>query len=167
MMNHLSQDQLSMWILGRYTAEELRHGRECPLCRAELARFEAPVLAFRSAMRDWSDGESAPRIEEVSKLLRRPQSIFTTSWSWVAVGLAMILLATVPIYKQQALMQRLATGSEILPLPVIDAAADANADAMLMDEVSAHLSRTIPSSMERILVLIPTQEDAVHSGGTK
>ena len=50
MNNHLSQDQLSMWILGRSTAEELKHGRECPQCRAELARFETPVSAFRSVM---------------------------------------------------------------------------------------------------------------------
>ena len=73
MNNHLSQDQLSMWILGRSTAEELRHGRECPECRAELARFETPVSAFRSVMLEWSDRESAPRIEEVSNLLRRPR----------------------------------------------------------------------------------------------
>ena len=33
-------------------------------------------LSVRSVMLDWSDGESAPRIEEVSTLLRA-QAIFT------------------------------------------------------------------------------------------
>ena len=160
MNNHLSQDQLSMWILGRSTAEELKHGRECPQCRAELARFETPVSAFRSVMLEWSDWEIAPQTEEVLALLRRPKAILNTSWRWVALGTAALLLAAIPIYRQgQALMQRTGTDSGV--------SADANADALLMDAVSAHLSRTIPAPMEPIMTLIPTQEDIAQPGGTQ
>src|SRR5262245_28837376 len=168
MNNHLSQDQLSMWILGRSTAEELRHGRECPQCRAELVRFEAPVSAFRSSMLDWSDRESAPRIEEVLTLFRRPQAIPNTLWGWVAVCTAVLLLTAIPIYKQgQALKQRTATDSDVVQLPAIDAPAGANADVLLMDAVSAHLSRTIPAPMEPIMALIPAQENTAQPGGTQ
>src|SRR5215813_1455804 len=100
MNNHLSQDQLSMWILGRCTPEELKHGRECPQCRAELARFEAPVSAFRSVMLEWSDREHAPRIEEASMLLGRARAQLNTSWRWAAVCTALLLLTAIPIYRQ-------------------------------------------------------------------
>jgi anti-sigma factor RsiW len=152
MNNHLSQDQLSMWILGRCTAEELKHGRECPQCRAELARFETPVAAFRSVMLEWSDWEIAPQIEEVLPLLRRPKAILT-SWRWVALGTAVLLLTAIPIYRQVSLS------------PTVDGTAGENADALLMDAVSAHLSRTIPAPMEPIMALIPTQE--AQTGGTQ
>ena len=141
MNNHLSQDQLSMWILGRCTAEELKHGRECPQCRAELARFETPVSEFRSVMVEWSDWQIAPQTEEVLPLLRRPRAAFNASWRWVALATAALLLIAIPIYRQgQALMQRTETDAEV--------SVDANADALLMDAVSAHISRTIPAPME-------------------
>ena len=146
MNNHLSQDQLSMWILGRCTAEELKHGRECSQCRAELARFETPVAAFRSVMLEWSDWEIAPQIEEILPRLRRPKAILNTSWRWVALCTAVLLLTAIPIYRQVSLS------------PTVDVTAVENADALLMDAVSAHLSRTMPAPMEPIMALIPTQE---------
>jgi len=168
MSNHLSQDQLSMWILGRSTAEELRHGRECPQCRAELARFEAPVAAFRSAMLEWSDRESAPRIEEVLTVHHRPQVISKALWHWVAVGTAALLLTAIPIYRQ-TFMQRSGADLELPSLPPVDPSDESgeNADAMLMDAVNAHLSRTIPAPMEPIMALIPTPDNVSQKGGTQ
>src|SRR4030095_10837304 len=98
MNNHLSQDQLSMWILGRSTPEERRHGAECPQCRAELARFEEPVTTFKNAMYDWSDRERVPRLEEVSSFLRRPPEYITGALRWAAVAMTVMLLTTLPIY---------------------------------------------------------------------
>jgi len=168
MNNHLSQDQLSMWILGRSTAEELRHGEECPQCRSELQRFEAPVAAFRSTMLDWSDRVSAPRIEGVLTVHQRPQAIYKLFWRWAAVGTAVLLLTAIPIYRQrQELMQRKANDLETSQLPPIDAPDDANADGVLMDAVNAHLSRTIPAPMEPIMALIPNQENIAPPGGTQ
>ncbi len=122
-------------------------------------------------MLEWSDWEIAPRFEEVLPLLRRPKAILNTSWRWVALGTAVLLLTAIPIYRQgQALMQRTGTDSEVSLSPVIDGApsrAAANDDRLLMDAVSAHLSRTIPAPMEPIMTLIPTQEDIAQPGGTQ
>jgi len=160
MSNHLSQDQLSMWILGRSTSEELRHGRECPECRAELARFETPVSSFRSVMQEWSDQENAPRTEELSALLRRPQATLNSSWRWVAVGAVALLLIGIPTYRR-------GIDTAVSLPPVINDTTDAKADALLMDAVNAHLSRTIPAPMEPIMALIPAPEDITRQGGTK
>ena len=45
--------------------------------------------------------------------------------------------------------------NEYAPLPPIDVAAEANVDALLMEAVNAHISRTIPAPMEPIMTLIP------------
>jgi len=167
MNKHLSQDQLSMWILGRSTAEERRHGQKCPQCRAELARFEAPVAAFRCGMMEWSDRDGAPRIEDVLTSPRRPQRMQNSFYRWAVAGVAVLLLVAVPIYrKDQAPIQRTQSTPEIPPLPPIDIPAEANADEILMDAVSTHISRTIPAPMEPIMALIPNPENTGLPGGT-
>jgi hypothetical protein len=169
MNNHLSQDQLSMWFLGRSTSEERRHGAECPQCRAELARFEEPVTTFMNAMHDWSEHERVPRLEEVSSFLRRPPEYITGALRWAAVAMAVMLLTTIPIYRQvEALMQRAgATEDVTLSKGGPSIALEMNDDVLLMNAVSAHLSRTIPAPMEPIMALVPDSESTTYAGGTQ
>jgi hypothetical protein len=84
-----------------------------------------------------------------------------TSWRWVAVGMAVMLVAAISTYRQKG------TDAEVLVVPTIDASANTNADVLLMDAVSTHLSRRIPAPMEPIMALIPTQKKAVQSGETQ
>ena len=153
MSYHLSQDQLSMCILGRSTPEELQHGRECPQCRAELERFHEPVGTFRVAMQDWSDRESVPRLAEISWILATPRRFADPFWQWTAVALAVMVLTGVPIYVQQQKLYQ------------TEAAESAQQDILLMDAVNMHLSRPLPSPMEPIMALIPEEETVIHSGG--
>jgi hypothetical protein len=82
--------------------------------------------------------------------------------------MAAMMLAAIPIYKQApALVQRTGTDSVDLLLPSIDVTAEANAETLLMDSVSSHLSQTIPAPMEPILSLIPAQKDMVQPGGSQ
>ena len=155
MSNHLSQDQLSMWILGRSTPEELQHGRECPECSRELARFHTPVSTFRAVMQDWSDRENVPRLADVSVFLSRRGRPFSPVWRWVPAGLAVLILAAIPIYVQQKKLQQ------------SEAEQATREDVLLMDAVNAHLSRTIPAPMEPIFVLVPGQESIIQPGDTQ
>lgn len=162
MNNHLSQDQLSMWILGRSTPEERRHGAECPECRAELARFEEPVTTFKNAMHEWSDSEPIPRLEQVSIFLRRPAAYMRGGLRWAAAAIAVTVLAAFPIYRQiETLTQRAASTETERPK------AAETSDILLMDAVSAHLSRTIPAPMEPIMALIRDSDSKTDAGGTQ
>jgi len=169
MNNHLSQDQFSMWVLGRSTPEERRHGTECPQCRAELARFEEPVAAFKSAIHDWSDRETVPRLHEVSAFLRRPPAPVTGELRWMAVAMAVGLLTAIPIYREAEALTHRASTTEIVRFPQasLSIAAETNDDVLLMDAVSAHLSRTIPAPMEPIMTLIRDSDSTTHAGGTQ
>ena len=159
MNNHLSQDQLSMWILGRSTPEERRHGAECPLCRAELARFEEPVTTFKNVMHEWSDRESL-HLEDVSIFLRRPPAYVTGELRWAVVALAVALFTAIPIYRQVEALRSAANAGPSIAVETSD-------DVLLMDAVNAHLSRTIPAPMEPILTLIRDSESTTYAGGTQ
>lgn len=150
MSNHLSQDQLSMWIAGRSTPEEQRHGRECPECRAEITRFEESVSTFRTVMQDWSEGESVPRLPDVSAFLHQPRRSFNPSWRWAAVCMAVAMLASLPIFKLGNDVQRRTKAEEAV---------------LLMDAVNLHLSRTFPAPMEGVMALIPNDQSTTQSGG--
>ena len=168
MNNHLSQDQLSMWLLGRSTPEERRHGAECPQCRAQLARFEAPVTKFKNAMYEWSDREKVPHLEEVSIFLRRPAQSVPGALRWAAVGIAVMLLTTIAIYRHvEGPMRRAETTEDVTSSKGGLLIAVPNDDVLLMDAVNAHLSRTIPAPMEPIMALIPDSESTTHAGGTQ
>ena len=155
MRHHLSEDQLSMCILGRSTAEELQHGRECPQCKAQLERFHEPVSTFRAAMQDWSDRESAPRLAEISWMLAKPRWFSDPLWLWAPVAIAVMLLTGIPIYVQQQKLYR------------EEVAETTHQDVLLMDAINTHLSRPLPSPMEPIMALIPEEKTVVQSGGIK
>jgi anti-sigma factor RsiW len=157
MNNHLSQDQLSMCILGRATPEEQRHGRECPECNAELARFQEPLATFRAAMQDWSDRENVPRLAQVSDFLSRPRRFSNPVWGWVPAAMAVmiVVLTAIPIYVQQRNLQETQAEEAV------------RRDALLIDAVNLHLSRTLPTPMEPILALVPDRESFIQPGGTQ
>ena len=154
MSNHLSQDQLSMCILGRSTPEEQRHAHECPECSRELARFREPVSTFRTVMQDWSDRETVPRLADVSVFLTRARRFANPFWRWVPAGLAIIVLTAIPVYIQQRKLQT-------------ELEESTREDVLLMDAVNAHLSRTIPAPMEPIMALVPNQESIAQPGGIR
>ena len=155
MSHHLSQDQLSMCILERSTPEEMRHSRECPQCRAELERFHAPVSTFRATMQDWSDREAVPQLAEVSRFLGRPRRFANPLWRWAPVAMAVMLLTGIPIFVQQRNLYQ----TETAEAP--------HQDALLMEAVNMHLSRTMPSPMEPIMALMPEERTVMESGGNQ
>jgi hypothetical protein len=71
------------------------------------------------------------------------------AWRLAAVAAVLIVLSLTFIRRPQP--------NDYAPLPPIDVTADANVDALLMEAVSVHISRTIPAPMEPIMTLIPTQ----------
>jgi len=149
MSEHLSHDQITKWIAGQSTAEEEQHGLECPECSAALNRFRESVLTFRFAMKDWSEREIVPRLDETSGgLLRRHRSQPPLRWALVTMMAA--LLMGIPIYEH---MRKPATLTE--SVTNFQAENAVNDDVRLMEEVNTHLSRPLPLPMERVMALLP------------
>jgi len=54
MNQHLSEDQISQWIMGERTVADEAHVRECAACRAEVDRLRDDFALFRESGDRWS-----------------------------------------------------------------------------------------------------------------
>ena len=100
MSEHLSEEQITNWLIGEVSCEQ--HVRECPHCSARIAHTENAFATFRYAMTECS--ETAPvRREPLGRV-------------WLSVALAS-LAATVFILNTKPQQQELE--APFLPIPYV------------------------------------------------
>jgi anti-sigma factor RsiW len=135
MIAHLSSEQLSECILGQPSPIVARHVEDCPACCAELIQFREAIGEFRGAVRGWSE-------DQANQALAMPAPIAATR-SWAASHqLAWALVIAVVCVVASFVIPR--HGGENA----------AGADAVLLNQVDAQVSRTAPSSMEPLMKLV-------------
>ena len=166
MSEHLSHDQISKWIMGQATPDEQRHGLECEQCSAELNRFRDRISTFRVAMHEWSEGEVVPTMERTpapSRYRTQPPAL-----RWALLAMTFAVLIGIPIYQHESKPEPTSPSTPSMADSHIPAASDVpenNDDVMLMESVSAHLSRPLPMSMERVMALLPVEIEQPGSPG--
>jgi len=140
MSRHLSSPEVSQWMIGERTPQQEQHVRQCPECAAELARMEAALALFRGSVRDWSDGQvRVPRPLAPTRGSRGyPARLLPLRWALLAATL--LVLAAVPVYRNVQDRQRQAEA--------------ARADALLLEQVDAEVSRAVPRPMEPLVKLV-------------
>jgi hypothetical protein len=148
MTGHLSAKRVAEAVAAGSTPDEEQHLRECAQCGAEAARLESALGGFRETMHAWSG-------EEGQVALRKGQS---TQWAarrgpsrvwlrWPMLTAAVLVLSVAPVYKTVRDHLR---------------AAQALADAQLMEQVDREVSEAVPAPMEPLAQLVswgPTQQD--------
>lgn len=127
MNEHFSSEQVSRWMIGERSAEDIRHARECPLCRAELDRMEKAFLLFRESSRRWSEhaylSKSQNGLEHVqpSARQRSPQwvnlSLRGALAAFVVVG-ALLIYRAAPV-SQHAEPSRLSSAEPFVQIPYV------------------------------------------------
>jgi len=135
MIQHLSAEQISQWLVGDRTPQLERHLAECPECRAELGQLETALAQFRGAMRDWSGSAAAPAWQRPAA--RGPW------FSWprlVLAAAALCFLVALPVYWSARAREQ--------------AAEAARADALLLERVDSSISRAVPEPMEPLVNLV-------------
>jgi hypothetical protein len=140
MSQHLSSQEISRWMMGERTAQQEQHVGECSECGAEVARMETALGLFRGSVRQWSDGQERADPPAVDDILaaRRGSGIRPVRWALVAA--ALLVLAAAPVYRNARERRRQA---EI-----------ARADALLLEQVDAEVSRAVPRPMEPLAKLV-------------
>jgi hypothetical protein len=133
MIEHLSAEQISQWMMGDRTSQLEHHVARCEACRNELAQLETTLMQFRGAVRELSGSAAPPAWREPA----RRGSWF--SWPRMALVTAtLLLLITVPIYWSARARQR---------------AEQERADALLLEQVDSAISRAVPAPMEPLVTL--------------
>jgi hypothetical protein len=137
MSQHLSSQRISAWMAGERLPEDEQHVRECPQCAAELARFETTLARFHDSVRDWSGRQpgSEPGNVPLAAAARNP--FRTRPARWAIAAAVLLLAASVSIERS---MRR--------PQPSQDMV---RADALLLEQVDAAVSRAVPRTMEPLL----------------
>jgi len=157
MNNHLTEDQVAEYIVGRSARAELQHIAGCKQCRSEVERFGGTIAAFRNAVRDRIETRVASHPAHLPPFPVQSRTTAVSKWQWALAGAMMVIIAVVPFITRDRLM----------PQEVVEAVpAETNPDE-LMDAVYRHLSRTVPAPMERVMVLIPDEEPDTKSGGVQ
>ena len=138
MIEHLTAEQISQWMIGERGMQLEQHVAACAECRTELEQLESALVHFRGAVKEFG-GTAVPSVWQP---VERRASWF--SWPrMVAAAAALMVLVAGPYIGQARERARAA------------AAADAaRADAQLMERVDSSLSRSVPAPMEPLLTLV-------------
>ena len=134
MIEHLSGEQISQWMIGERSPQMERHVAECSDCLCRLEQLETTLSQFRGAMRNVS-GPAIPAWNE-------PASRgFWFSWRGAVLATALLLLSiAAPVYWASQARERAATA--------------ARADAQLLEQVDSEISRAVPEPMEPLVNLV-------------
>ena len=140
MSQHLSAQQISQWMIGERTPQQEQHVRQCSQCGAELARLEAALALFRGSVRRWSGRQSRAEPPVIASIFPAQRGSRIQPMRWALVAAALLVLAAIPVYRNAQDRQRQA---EI-----------ARADALLLEQVDAEVSRAVPRPMEPLVKLV-------------
>ncbi len=139
MTEHLAGSRLAECVGGTAGPDEQRHLGECAQCREEVARLQSALGHFRHAMHAWSDGQGEWALAQARAAAGRRPARGWFRWPVVAVAVAALALAVAPVYKTVRDRQR---------------AAQALADAQLIEQVNREVSGSVPTAMEPLAQLV-------------
>jgi hypothetical protein len=141
-MSHLSSDQLSMLAIGDAAPQHAQHAAACAECARELARLKEALTAFQGAVREWTN-QSGGDVVPSDLFLEAEAPVFTRSaLSWTAAVAALILLVFIPAYRSVTHLRQVHAE-----------------DALLLEQVNAHLSRSVATPIEPLMDLMSDAEE--------
>jgi hypothetical protein len=116
-----------------------RHVRDCPSCRAELDRTGQTLAAFRQSARQWGERELAAGVSDVWRIERARPWITFRSLRWLCAVALVFLLTGVSVVRRGHRSE------------AVDSAAE---DAMLLKQIDADVSQSVPDSMQPLVKLV-------------
>jgi len=149
--SHLSQDQMTEWVLGTTDQAILRHLETCPACTAEVQEFRNTLSSFREAVHATTEQQLRLRKDKI--LAAEPATArdwYPLHWGWV---LAMVVVLITAIFLARA------------PNAPHNYAGD-DADNALLQAVQGDLDREVPQALAPAVLIaeernqILTSEDA-------
>jgi hypothetical protein len=127
MSEHLSSEQIADWMIRDRAAGAMQHVRACAECERRVEQLQETLGMFRGAVR-----ETAGSFDERQRVFEVPRRRMGVMWTTVAA--ALVTLAAIPVYQLQERRHQ--------------AAAAAQQDAELMEQVNADLSEGVARPMK-------------------
>ena len=138
-MKHLTSREISEWVSGERGAQWEQHVTACDRCRSEIAKIEGALTLFRTALHESAATymETARPLTMSRPAVAKPMSFPKLYWG-LAVAVACLVL----------------TFSVVTPWNRQVEQDSAAADAKLLSQIDAALSRDVPQPMEPLAKLV-------------
>lgn len=141
MKQHLSADQVLEWVMGLREAECEAHLRGCRECVEEIEKVARPLRLFGAAVR-----ELGSEVLIGERAVNRRRSWRLAYWPAALLAAALLIFAVLPSQRGQR-----QAGHEVTDAPV------AVSDEVLLQNVEAELSESVPGSMEPLARLMTNE----------
>jgi hypothetical protein len=145
MSEHLSSEQIADWMIGDRALGAVQHVRACAECECRLEQLQETLGMFRGAVR-----ETAGSFDELQQVFQIPRRRMGVMWATVAA--ALVTLVAIPVYQVEERRHQ--------------AAAAAQQDAELMEQVNAELSEDVAGPMKPLEKMV-SWGPAAKSAGEK
>jgi hypothetical protein len=139
MTRHLSDEEISAWILGERTGMQEEHVSGCPECGARTSQLQSALTGFRDSARVWA----ARRLPAV--MIPAAPPWWQPRPQWLLAAAALLLVAVAPVY--QSYSAHLNAARERAALEIAE-------DTALLKQVDTQISRAIPEPMEPLVTLV-------------
>jgi hypothetical protein len=140
MKRHLNEQEVLEWVSGTRTPAGEEHVTACAECRNEVERLSAALAGFRTTTREWAEQERQAAAVRVGNRSRR----FGWQSLRLAAALAVLLVCFGVLLTRHNKVQPVDPG---------------NADDAVLERVDAAMSREVPSAMEPLSQLVPTERN--------
>jgi len=151
MNQHLTSEQISNWLAGERTPQQESHLRECPVCAGEVARIQTTLQSFGATVDRLSEQQMRGAPQSVRQLAAvRPQT--TRPLRWALAVAALSIAVGLPFYER--------TMNERHRQEM------AKADAALLEQIDAEVSRAVPAPMEPLIDLVAWDSTNSRGGST-
>ena len=150
MNNHLSEDQMTEWVLGTRDEYVLRHLETCQACSVEVEELRSTISSFRDAIHAtaqsdqsfWRDQQLALR-ERVSE-----RDWYPLHWAW-AVVMVIVLITAIFLTRTPNTRQNYASD---------------DADNALLQEVQGDLAREVPEALAPAVLIAQERNEVLTNG---
>lgn len=132
---HLDREAMDRYLAGEGGAVAEQHLAECAACRQEVEQVELALSGFRDSARLWS--RTHRPVEWMPSHRPAPRRLMPLRWA--ATATAAIVLVGIPLYRNYSKRR---------------AEAQAKADAVLLEEIGADISRPAPEPLEPLIKLV-------------
>ena len=160
MREHLTAKEISRWLVEGPGSDDAAHVRSCPSCAAKLAEVRAPLSVFRSAVVAWSEGQTAAPAREPAGWVGLAERLNFMNWV-PAFGLARSQARRSGRVRALAVLAALLVGPSIKRQVPTQAKAPVApiSDGVLMEQVDAEVSETVPDAMAPLTDLVAWDSD--------
>ena len=149
MNNHLSEDQITEWLLGTRDDFVSRHLETCRACSVEAEELRSTISCFRDSIHAAAERDDSYWRKQQHAITEHASARdwYPLHWAWVA-AMAMVLIAAIFLTRTPNPLQNTTTE---------------DTDKVLLQEVQGDLAREVPEALAPAVLIAQERNEILTS----